>query len=106
MDERPPKKPEAASAQAAAPPFGNVQLEFPVTFDLRIIYVLAEGATITEDVERVFASQGVRCSLMQSIATPGSKYGRLGSRVTLASREQMYATYEALGHLPYIKTVL
>jgi len=31
-------------------PLSGVELEFPVTFDLRIIYVLAEGATIVADL--------------------------------------------------------
>jgi len=106
MDSSQPNEPAELHPQPASSPFGGAQLEYPVTFDLRIIYVLAEGATIVEDIERIYASLGVRCTLIQGIATPGSKYGRMGSRVTMQSREQMYATYEALGKLPYLKTAL
>lgn len=84
----------------------GAQLEFPVTFDLRIIYVLAEGATIVEDLEAVYAAQGVSCAMIQGIAKPGAKYGRMGSRLTFTSRDQLYATYAAIGKLPYVKTAI
>ncbi|MDA8426242.1 MAG: hypothetical protein M0Z80_08880 [Treponema sp.] len=84
----------------------GVEVDYPVTFDLRVIYVLSQGATIVEDLERIYASLGVRCTLIQGIAAPGSKYGRMGSRVTMQSRDQMYAAYEAIGKLPYVKTAL
>ena len=106
MDSSQPKAPAHLSPASDASPFGEARLEYPVTFDLRIIYVLAQGATIVEDLERTYASLGVRCTLIQGIATPGSKYGRMGSRVTMQCREQMYATYEAIGRLPYVKTAL
>ena len=89
------------------PPFAEgAELEFPVTFDLRIIYVLAEGGTIQDDLERIYAERGVKCSLMQGIAKPGAKYGRMGSRLTFTSKEQMYATYADIGKLPYVKTAI
>jgi len=87
-------------------PFGDVDLTFPVTFDLRTIYVLAQGATIQVDLERVFEELGVACGLMQGMAAPGAKYGRFGCRITLTSREQMYAVYERIGKLPYIKAAI
>ncbi len=87
-------------------PFGDVDLAFPVTFDLRMIYVLAQGATIQPDLERIFGEVGVACSLMQGMAAPGAKYGRWGCRITLQSREQMYALYAEIGKLPYIKAAI
>jgi hypothetical protein len=98
---------EAEGTPRALPPFARgAEPEFPVTFDLRTIYVLAEGGTIQDDLERIFAGQGVKCSLMQGIAKPGAKYGRFGCRVTFTSREQLYSTYAAIGRLPYIKTAI
>ncbi|MGO8694462.1 MAG: hypothetical protein ACLQMF_12420 [Rectinemataceae bacterium] len=88
------------------PLLDDVQIDYPVTFDLRVIYVISQGATIVEDLERIYARLGVRCTLIQGIATTGSKYGRMGSRVTMESRDQMYSTYEAIGKLPYVKTAL
>ena len=86
--------------------FQGRKLEYPVSFDLRTIYVLAEGATIREDLERILAARGVSWTLMQGDAKSGAKYGRFGVRLTMESREQMYGTYEDIGKLPYIKTVL
>jgi putative lipoic acid-binding regulatory protein len=81
-------------------------LVFPISFDLRIIYVLAEGATIREDLERILAGRDVAWTLMQRDAKEGAKYGRFGVRLTMESREQMYATYEDIGKLGYVKTAI
>jgi putative lipoic acid-binding regulatory protein len=98
-----------ASAIAAGPAcgvLGGARLEFPVTFDLKIIYVLAGGEGIVEELERIYAGLGVKCALIQGVAAPGAKYGRMGSRLTFQSREQMYAVYEAIGKLPYVKAAI
>lgn len=89
-----------------AGPFAGAELEFPVAFDLRIIYVLAEGATIVEDLEAIYASLGVSCAMIQGVAKPGATYGRMGSRLRFDTREQMYSTYAAIGKLPYVKTAI
>jgi putative lipoic acid-binding regulatory protein len=81
-------------------------LAFPISFDLRIIYVLAEGATIREDLELIMKRRGIAWTLMQADAKEGAKYGRFGVRLTMESREQMYATYEDIGKLPYVKTAI
>jgi putative lipoic acid-binding regulatory protein len=86
--------------------FQGAELAFPISFDLRTIYVLAEGASIREDLKRILALHGVEWTMMQGDAKPGAKYGRYGVRLTMKSREQMYATYEDIGKLPYIKTAL
>jgi hypothetical protein len=86
--------------------FSGQVLVFPQSFDLRLIYVLAEGGTIREDLERILAGRGVAWTLMQGDAKPGAKYGRFGVRLTMESREQMYGTYEDIGELAYVKTAL
>jgi putative lipoic acid-binding regulatory protein len=85
---------------------GDHELAFPIAFDLRIIYVLAEGSSVREDLERILQGRGVAWTLMQGDAKPGARYGRFGVRLTMASREQMYATYEDIGKLPYVKTAI
>lgn len=100
---------EAPAGTGPAPAcgaFAGVEMEFPVTFDLRIIYVLADGGSIVEDLERIYASLGAKCAMIQGVAAPGAKYGRMGSRLTFATREQMYAVYAAIGKLPYVKTAI
>lgn len=99
-----PKAPETLQEISTA--LAGAQIDFPVTFDLRVIYVLSQGGTIQDDLEAIYKGLGVHCSLMQGVAKPGASYGRFGSRLTFTSREQMYATYEAIGKLPYIKTAL
>lgn len=86
--------------------FANAELSFPVTYDLRLIYVLAEGSAIRDDLERILAARGAAWTLMQGDAKGGARYGRFGVRVTMTSREQMYGVYEDLGKLSYIKTAI
>ena len=47
----------------------GAQIEFPVTFDLRVIYVLDQGGTIQEDLEAIYARLEVPCSLMQGVGS-------------------------------------
>jgi hypothetical protein len=86
--------------------FAGAAIEYPVSFDLRIIYSLAGGASIAEDLERIYVAQGVECRMLQGISAPGAKYGRMGSRVTFASREQMHRVYAEIATLPYVKMAL
>jgi putative lipoic acid-binding regulatory protein len=88
------------------PSMEGEELKFPVQFDLRIIYVFDDGATIVEDLEAIYKSLNVSCAMIQGVHKPGARYGRMGSRLTFASREQLYATYEAIGKLPYVKTAI
>lgn len=84
----------------------KAELAFPLTFDLRLIYVLSEGGSVREDLERILAARGAAWSLMQGDSKEGAKYGRFGVRVTMESREQMYGVYEDIGGLPYVKTAI
>lgn len=88
------------------PAFAGANLEFPLGFDLKIIYVLASGTGIVEDLQAIYERLGVKCAMIQGVAKPGATYGKMGSRLTFESREQLYATYEAIGKLPYVKAAL
>jgi hypothetical protein len=100
------KVPRAMASSAMAADFATTELAFPVTYDLRLIYTLAEGAAIRDDLERILSARGAAWTLMQGDAKSGAKYGRFGVRVTMTSREQMYGVYEDLGNLSYIKTAI
>jgi hypothetical protein len=91
---------------ATDPRLTGAAIEFPVTFDLRIIYVKAEGPGIQADLEAIYAARSVSCSLIQGMDIEGSKYARMGSRLTFVSREQMYGTYEDIGKLPYVRSAI
>ena len=106
MDENAPRIGGSSAADGAQSPFGEAEIQFPLSFDLRVIYILAEGGSIVEDLEALYVRLGVKCAMIQGIAKPGAKYGKMGSRLTFATREQMYATYEAIGQLPYVKAAI
>jgi putative lipoic acid-binding regulatory protein len=101
-----PKPDEGIVPESCGAPFGGAQMSFPVTFDLRIIYVLSEGASIQKDLEAIYARLGVEYSLLQGISKPGAKYGRFGSRITVRNRAQFYAVYSEVGKLPYVKAAI
>ena len=103
MDESPKPRNEDAPVD---PRIAGAELVFPVTFDLRIIYLKAEGPTIVEDLEAIYKARGVRCTLIQGMDVPGSKYAKMGSRLTFTSRDQMYGTYEDIGKLSYVKSAI
>ena len=100
------QRPAHAILRSMDAPRDPAELAFPITFDLRIIYVLAEGGTLREDLEGIMARRGVAWTLMQGDAKPGAKYGRFGVRPTMESREQMHGVYEDIGKLGCVKAAL
>jgi putative lipoic acid-binding regulatory protein len=94
------------SEEARAQAFSEAKIEFPVSFDLRIIYTLAENPELQGGLEAILARLEVPCSLIQGAAKPGARYGKMGARITLDSLERMHALYAAVGALPGVKTVL
>ncbi|MEI6386189.1 MAG: hypothetical protein WCQ50_06115 [Spirochaetota bacterium] len=102
--------PEAAGTTVAAPAtdprLAAAELQFPLGFDLRIIYLKADGQDIVEDLEAIYKARGVSCAMIQGMDIPGSKYARMGSRLSFSSREQMYATYADIGKLSYVKSAI
>ncbi|MFZ4616253.1 MAG: hypothetical protein ACOYM2_08690 [Rectinemataceae bacterium] len=91
---------------ATDPRIAAAELQFPLAFDLRIIYLKAEGPDIVEALEAIYKARGVHCAMIQGMEIPGSKYARMGSRLTFSSRQQMYATYGDIGKLSYVKSAI
>lgn len=87
-------------------PFGNARVEYPVNFDLRIIYALAEAPNLEASLEKALAAAGVPCTLIQGISKPGAKYGRMGARVTVDSETSMKKLYSMVSAIPGVKTVI
>ena len=94
------------NAPACSGPFGGATIDYPVHFDLRIIYVLAEAPDMAARLEAVLAAIAVPCSMVQGIAKPGAKYGRMGARVTIESQIQMNRLYAEVAKIPGVKTVI
>ncbi len=91
---------------ASDKPFGDAAIEFPVSFELRIIYLLAAGATLEEDAMRILLASHAQPSRPVALPAPGVKYGRLSIPVTFSDQESMRAAYAALGALPCVKAVM
>ncbi|MFZ2635691.1 MAG: hypothetical protein WAZ99_02400 [Rectinemataceae bacterium] len=87
-------------------PFGGAKVEYPVRFDLRMIYIIAENPDPEPGLRAALAGAGVPCSLIQATAKPGAKYGRIGARIVVDSKARMEALYTAVAALPGMKAVI
>jgi len=87
-------------------PFSGIQIEFPVHFDLRIIYVIADAPNLQVDLEATLLRIGVPCTLIQGVVKPGSKYGRMGARVTVDSKQNMDKLYAEVAKIKGVKAII
>jgi len=87
-------------------PFGGVQIEFPVHFDLRIIYIKADAPDMAASLEATLKRMAIPCSLIQGTAKPEGKYGRMGARVIVNSKQSMDRLYAEVAKLPGVKAVI
>ncbi|MGB4585986.1 MAG: hypothetical protein WBH66_02925 [Rectinemataceae bacterium] len=94
------------NAPACSGPFGGATIDYPVHFDLRIIYILAEAPDMEGLLKAALASINVPCSMIQGIAKPGAKYGRMGARVTIESQMKMNTLYAEVAKIPGVKAVI
>ncbi len=94
------------NAPACSGPFGGATIDFPVHFDLRIIYILAEAPDMAARLEAVLTAIPLPCSMIQGIAKPGAKYGRMGARVTVESQIVMNRLYAEVARIPGVKAVI
>lgn len=90
---------------ACSGPLSGVEIEYPVHFDLRIIYTKAEAPDMAAALETTLARIAVPCSIIQGIAKPEGKYGRMGARVTVDSKKTMDLLYVEVAKLPGVKAV-
>jgi hypothetical protein len=91
---------------ACPSPFGDASIEFPVHFDIRIVYSLAENPDMQDSLEAALRGAGVPCTLIQGVAKPGARYGRMGARITVDSVVRMNDLYAAVAALPGVKAVI
>ncbi len=96
----------AAPAPSCSGPFGGATIEYPVHFDLRIIYTKAETVDLEASLSAIFSRLGIPCSLIQGTAKPDGKYARMGARITVDSRLTMQRLYEEVGRIPGVKAVI
>ena len=91
---------------SCAGPFGGIQIEYPVRFDLRIIYTKAEAPNLASELEAALSRLGVPCSIIQGVAKPEGTYGRMGARVSVDSKLTMDRLYAEVSKLPGVKAVI
>lgn len=87
-------------------PFGDARIEYPVHFDLRIIYIVSEAPALSSVLEATLKRLGIPFSIIQGVSTPGGKYGRMGARVTIDSKQKMDSLYAEVSTIPGVKTVI
>ncbi len=87
-------------------PFGGERIEFPVSFQLRVIYTLALGATLEEDLLRLLQVRKASPGRPEALPTKGPKYGRMAIKVVFTDQESMRAAYTDISALHCVKAVL
>ncbi|MCE5257313.1 MAG: DUF493 domain-containing protein [Spirochaetaceae bacterium] len=87
-------------------PFGDAAIEYPIGFDLRIIYTLAEAPAMSELLGSTLKRLDISFTLIQGLSVPGKKYARMGARITVSSKESMDALYREVSRLPGVKAVI
>ncbi len=88
------------------PPASPENLQYPVEFELRVIYSLAEGTELSQGLGELLSARGVALEAVRDLPGTSATYGRLACRVKFDDKAMLYATYEAIGALPSVKTVL
>ncbi|MCX7026492.1 MAG: hypothetical protein NT061_03170 [Spirochaetes bacterium] len=87
-------------------PFGGAELEYPLHFDLRVIYRLADTADFQKEFEAALTKVGVPWTLIQGVVKPGASYGRMGARIIVDSKPRMDLLYAAVAAIPGVKAVI
>lgn len=81
-------------------------LEYPVEFELRVIYELSYGSAPEEALARVLAARGAALEAPRRLPSSGQRYGRLACRVRFETQDALYAAYAEAGAIPGVKTIL
>ena len=89
-----------------APTVSSEELQYPVEFELRVIYTISLGADLSTRLASLLTESGVALETVRELPSTSAKYGRLACRVRFEDKVKLYATYEAIGALPGVKTVL
>lgn len=87
-------------------PFGGTPIQFPVHFELRVIYTLALGATLEEDLQRLLRARNASPGRPEVLPAQGAKYGRMAIRVVFLDQDSMRSAYADIAALPCVKAVM
>jgi putative lipoic acid-binding regulatory protein len=93
------------TAAQVFPPDG-ARIEFPQSFELRVIYAAEAAHRIRDDIAAVFSRFCVPCSRLADVPTKPGRYARISASVTFDTLERMRAVYAALGALEGVKALI
>lgn len=104
--------PIAPDATACAGPFGAATVQYPVEFELRVIYLAqgeggaGDGEALGLEIARLLRASGGEAGAARPLPAKGPKYGRLAIGVRFDSQASMRAAYAAVGALPSVKALM
>jgi len=81
-------------------------VEYPVEFEMRVIYLAEYGDELAAALEKTLTERGAALERPRELPAKGAKYGRLACRVRFEDQESLYAAYAAIGELPGVKAAL
>lgn len=103
---------DAPDATACAGPFGAATVQFPVEFELRVIFLAqgeggaGDGAALGLEIARLVRASGGVAGAARPLPAKGPKYGRLALGVRFDSQASMRSAYAAAGALPAVKALM
>lgn len=104
--------PSAVGSTACAGPFGAATVQYPVEFELRVIYLIqgeegaGDGEALGQEIARLVRAAGGVAGSARPLPAKGPKYGRLAMGVRFDSQASMRAAYAAVGALPSVKALM
>lgn len=103
---------DAHGTTACAGPFGAATVQYPVEFELRVIYLAqgeggaGDGEALGQEIGRLVRASGGEAGAARPLPAKGPKYGRLAMNVRFDSQASMRAAYAAVGALPAVKALM
>jgi len=81
-------------------------LQYPIEFELRVIYNRQGEASIVTEVEAAIVRAGVFLSGSTEPKPAGERWGRLGCRVKVADKPSMDALYAEVSKVASVKAAI
>jgi putative lipoic acid-binding regulatory protein len=87
-------------------PLRGAKLQYPVSFELRIIYLASMVDALRTQVSDIMQTYGIFAGAPRLLPVSGKKYGRMAIQVTFNDEPGMHGVYAAIGALPAVKAVM
>lgn len=103
---------DAQDPTACSGPFGAAAVQYPVEFELRVIYLAqgeggaGDGVALGKEIARLVRASGGVAGEARPLPVKGPKYCRLAMNVRFDSQASMRAAYAAAGALPSVKALM